>query len=418
MASSTEYAQRARPVRANRLTALQFVMAFGVVSLLADFVYEGARAIAGPYLATFGASAVLVGFVTGAGEAVALVLRLATGRLSDRTQRYWALSIAGYAVTVVSVPLLSAAATLWQASGLIVAERFGKAVRTPARDSMLAHAASRQGRGRVFALHEVLDRSGALIGPLVVAAIIALRGYRASLLALAVPGLAALCVLAWLRRAVPQPQSYETQDSAAGAPPGAAAADAPLSREFWLYSAFTAASMLGFATFGVIAYHLDVQHVLPVSLIPVAYAAAMGAGGLAALGSGLLYDRIGLRSLGIVLPLTAVVPLLAFSSRPLLAWVGAVAWGIVTGVHGSTMRAAVADLSPARRRGSAYGTFGAVYGLAWLVGATLIGALYAHSIRAAVLFSFATQLLALVPLAQLLRLGRARPPSSIGGPAP
>lgn len=412
MPSATDLAQPAHSARANRLTALQFVVAFGVVSLLADFVYEGARAIAGPYLATFGASAVLVGFVTGAGEAVALVLRLATGNLSDRTRRYWALSIAGYAVTVVSVPLLSAAAALWQASGLIIAERFGKAVRTPARDSMLAHAASRQGRGLVFALHEVLDRSGALLGPLVVAAIIALRGYRASLLALAVPGLAALCVLAWLRRAVPQPQAYETSDSAADAPSGVAAADAPLSREFWLYSAFTGASMLGFATFGVIAYHLDVRHVLRASLIPVAYAAAMGAGGLAALASGLLYDRIGLRSLGIVLPLTAVVPLLAFSGRPLLAWLGAIAWGIVTGVHGSTMRAAVADLAPARRRGSAYGTFGAVYGLAWLAGATLIGALYEHSIREAVLYSLGTQLLALIPLAPLLRLGRKRPPGS------
>jgi nitrate/nitrite transporter NarK len=80
--------------------------------MLADFVYEGARSIVGPFLATFGASAALVGFVTGFGEAVALVFRLVTGRLSDRTGRYWLLSIAGYLITVVVVPALAIAHAL------------------------------------------------------------------------------------------------------------------------------------------------------------------------------------------------------------------------------------------------------------------------------------------------------------------
>ncbi|MGH3769243.1 MAG: MFS transporter, partial [Pseudonocardiaceae bacterium] len=158
----------------NRLSPMRFVVAFGVVSCLADFVYEGARAIVGPFLANLGASALVVGFVTGAGEAVALVLRLGTGRLSDRTGRHWALSIAGYVVTVVAVPLLALAQTLWQAAVLVVAERFGKAVRTPARDTMLAQASSQTGRGWAFALHEALDQSGAVLGPLVVAGMVAL----------------------------------------------------------------------------------------------------------------------------------------------------------------------------------------------------------------------------------------------------
>src|SRR5487761_2335420 len=100
----------------NRLAPIHFVLAFGVVSMLADMVYEGARAIIGPYLATFGASAAMVGFITGLGEAVALVFRLGTGRLSDRTHRYWALSIAGYAITVIAVPLIGFAQAFWQAA--------------------------------------------------------------------------------------------------------------------------------------------------------------------------------------------------------------------------------------------------------------------------------------------------------------
>ncbi len=196
--------------RRNRLTARQFVLAFGVVSMLADMVYEGARSVTGPYLATFGASAMTVGLVTGLGEAVALVFRLASGPLSDRTQRYWMLSIAGYAITIIAVPVLALASTLAQASTLIVGERFGKAVRTPARDTMLAAASHASfGRGMAFAVHEAMDQSGAFIGPLLVAGMILLSGYRASFAVLAVPGILALLTLLWLRRRVPVPAEYD-----------------------------------------------------------------------------------------------------------------------------------------------------------------------------------------------------------------
>lgn len=392
---------------ANKLSAMQFVVAFGVVSMLTDIVYEGARSIIGPYLANFGASAVLVGFVTGAGEAVALVLRLATGRLTDRTRKYWSLSIAGYAITVVAVPLLSVAANLWQAAALVIAERFGKAVRTPARDTMLAQAGTGHGRGLVFAIHETLDQSGALIGPLVVAGMITVWGIRSAFLVLAIPGALALIVVSALRRRVPLPQAYESQPVAGGSAHARADIGGSLPRLFWLYSAFTALSMMGFATFGVISYHLEVAHLMAPRLIPVTYAAAMGAGALSALASGRLYDRIGFRGLAAVGPLSVIIPMLAFSRSLSLIWVGAIVWGTVSGIHGSTLRAAVADLTPAPRRATAYGTFTAVYGLAWLAGATLIGALYERSVDEVVAFTAVTQVLATVALVPLMRIRRA-----------
>jgi hypothetical protein len=104
---------------------MRFVLGFGVVAGLGDFVYEGARSVIGPYLATLGASAVVVGVLTGAGEAVALVFRLATGPLADRTRRPWPITIAGYAITIVAVPLLAASQLLWQAGVLVIGERFG-----------------------------------------------------------------------------------------------------------------------------------------------------------------------------------------------------------------------------------------------------------------------------------------------------
>jgi len=209
-------APRAQP--ANRLSALRFVLAFGVVSLLADFVYEGARSVVGPFLAELSAGAALAGFITGAGEAVALVFRLFTGRLADRTGRRWALSIAGYLITIVAVPLLAAAQALWQAGALIVAERFGKAVRTPARDTMLAQAGGSLGRGWAFAVHEAMDQSGALLGPLLVAAMVAISGYRLAFAVLAVPGLAAIAALLWLRRSAPAPAAYELDEPTAATP--------------------------------------------------------------------------------------------------------------------------------------------------------------------------------------------------------
>ena len=239
-----------RPLAPNRLTPMRFVIAFGIVSMLADMVYEGARAITGPYLATFGASAAMVGFITGFGEAVALVFRLATGRISDRTHRYWALSISGYAITVIAVPLLALSQAFWQAAGLIIAERFGKAVRTPARDTMLAQASVDVGRGTAFAIHEALDQSGALIGPLIVAGMIAWSGYQAGFAVLAIPGALTLLMLAWLRYAVPQPSAYESAHQDETTRDGAGLASLP--RQFWLYAIFTAVSMLGFATFAVL----------------------------------------------------------------------------------------------------------------------------------------------------------------------
>ena len=390
----------------NRLSAMRFVVAFGVVSLLADFVYEGARSIVGPFLATFGASAGLVGFITGAGEAVALVSRLWTGKLSDRTGRHWALSILGYVITVVSVPLLAAAWALWPAAVLVVAERFGKAVRTPARDTMLAQASSDVGRGRAFALHEALDQTGALIGPLVVAAAVALSGFRLGFAVLAVPGVATLCALAWLRRAVPVPADYERAGAAASDRPHDGGG--PLPARFWWYAGFTALNMTGYATFAVLAYHLHARHVVSDAEIPVIYALAMGMAALAALGSGWLYDRIGLRGLVIIPLLTAAVPFLSFSTTPALVWIGAALWGAAVGVHESTMRAAVADLVPAGRRGAGYGTFTAIYGLAWLAGSTAIGVLYTQSTASATTFVVVLQLAALVAFIPVAR-GSTRP---------
>ncbi|MFC6704551.1 MFS transporter [Flexivirga alba] len=388
----------------NRLTPMRFVLGFGVVAGLGDFVYEGARSVVGPYLATFGASAALVGLVTGAGEAVALLFRLVSGPLTDRTRRPWPITIAGYAITMVAVPLLAVGNLLWQVVVLVIGERFGKAVRSPAKGTMLAAASSSIGRGRAFAIQEALDQAGAVVGPLTVAAMVALSGYRLGFAVLAIPAVASLVVLAFLRRGAPHPEAYEQERATPrGAETVLLQAERPrLSTRFWGYSAFTALTMLGYATFAVLAFHLQVRHVVPTYQIPIIYAVAMGVDALAALASGWMYDRVGLRGLVVLPLLAAAVPALSFSTNVALVWTGAVVWGAAMGVHESTMKAAVADIVPASRRGSGYGIFAAVYGVAWLVGSAAIGALYDVSVTAIIVFTSVAQAVALVAFVPLV----------------
>ncbi|WP_018760615.1 MFS transporter [Arthrobacter sp. 135MFCol5.1] len=392
------------------MTAVRFIVAFGIVSALMDMVYEGARSVTGPYLGALGASALLVSVVTGAGEAVALVLRLLFGRLADRPALRWSLAISGYALTALSVPLLGISNALWIACLLVLAERLGKAVRSPAKDTMLAEAGSALGQGKAFALHEALDQVGALLGPLLVGAALALTGsYGPGFLLLAIPGLAAMLLLFWLKNKVPDPAAYETvpgqppaepatpqADARPGAPPAPPGRAAPLPRQYWIYAAFSSLTMFGYATFGLLSFHLVQAGLLPPALVPVLYAVAMGVDAVAALASGWLFDRVGLKVLVVLPVLAAAVPWLGFSNNTVLAVAGVLVWGAAMGVQESTMRAGVAGLAPAARRGSAYGMFTACYGLAWLAGSFLIGLLYEQSIPALAVTITGVQAVALV----------------------
>ncbi|MFI9250974.1 MFS transporter [Streptomyces sp. NPDC053069] len=378
----------------------RFVVWFGTVSLLADFVYEGARSVTGPLLASLGASALVVGVVTGAGEAAALGLRLVSGPLADRTGRFWGLAIAGYALTVASVPLLGVVGVLWAACALVTAERVGKAVRSPAKDTLLSHATAATGRGRGFAVHEAMDQIGALVGPLLVAGMLALTGgdYGPALGVLALPGVAVLVLLLWLRARVPDPEAYE-RGTTVGATPPEQSQGGRLPGAFWTYAAFTAATTTGFATFGLLSYHLVEHRLMAAVWVPVLYAAAMLVDAVAALATGWLYDRFGPRVLVGLPVLTAGVALLAFTDTVAVAVAGALVWGAALGIQESTLRATVADLVPSGRRATAYGLFAGVVGAASLAGGALTGGLYGYSIPLLITVVSAIQVVALALLA-------------------
>ncbi|WP_240044505.1 MFS transporter [Nocardioides albidus] len=393
----------ARPTRPARpvWTPWRTVFAFGLVSLAADMVYEGMRAMAGPFLGSLGASALIVGLVTGAGEAVALMLRLVTGPWADRSRRHWRLTVVGYAMTAVCVPLLAVTPFLGSAglavvATLIVLERAGKAVRSPAKSALLARMATSTGRGKGFAVHKALDQVGAFTGPLLLAGIAALTGLLwPGFAVLAIPGALAMVLLAQLRRRAPiatraDPDEDEDEDArparGAWADLRAAAVGADLPRAFHLFSLAAALTTAGLMTFGVISFRLVEAGLLTAAAVPLVYALAMAVEALAALATGGPFDRWGGRVLLVVPVLVAAVPLCVFTDRLWLVLAGVVVWGAATGVQDSTVKAYVADLVPAGRRATAYGVFAAVQGVGALAGGALAGALVdRHAVALAVL---------------------------------
>lgn len=400
-------------------TPWRTVFAFGLVSLAADMVYEGMRAMAGPFLGGLGASALTVGIVTGAGEAVALVLRLVTGPWADRGRRHWRLTVVGYAMTAVCVPLLAVtpflgSAGLAVAATLIVLERTGKAVRSPAKSALLAGMATSTGRGKGFAVHKALDQVGAFSGPLLLAGIAALTGLLwPGFAVLAIPGALAMLLLAQLRRRAPiatraEPEQDEPGDRpvrSAWAEVRAAAVGADLPRAFHLFSLAAALTTAGLMTFGVMSYRFVEAGLVAAAAVPLVYALAMAVEAVAALATGGLFDRWGGRVLLVVPVLVATVPLCVFTDRlgPVLA--GVVVWGAAVGVQDSTVKAYVADLVPAGRRATAYGVFAAVQGIGALAGGVLAGALVDGHVRLLAVVIGALQLAAAVLLWRTTRRG-------------
>lgn len=383
--------------RAGRAAALRFIVVLGAVSLFADVTYEGARSITGPFLGLLGASGAVVGVVAGLGELLGYMLRLASGYLADRTRRYWTITFFGYLINLGAVPLLALTGHWPAAAALMITERIGKALRTPARDAMLSHATQQIGRGWGFGLHEALDQVGAVTGPLVVAGVLAAQSsYRIGFAVLAVPAVLALVALVIARWLNPRPRDLEVE-----AP---RLESAGLPRRFWVYLAGMALVGAGYADFPLIAFHLGQRAVVSAPSIPVLYAVAMGADALAAILFGRVFDRWGPSVLAVAVLLSALFAPLVFLGGPFAALTGMILWGVGTGAQESIMRAAVAEMVAPDRRGSAYGIFNAGYGLFWFLGSTTMGLLYDTAISLLVAFSVMAQLAA-IPL--ILWAGRA-----------
>jgi len=385
--------------------AFKLILLFGLVSLFGDMVYEGARSVNGPYLKTLGANAAIVGLVAGLAEFLGYAVRLVAGYFADKTKAYWLFTFLGYGL-LISVPLL-ALTGIWQVAVIfIIIERLGKALRSPAKDTILSQATKQVGTGLGFAIAEVLDQIGAIIGPLIFTVLFVIIGkgdrsladYQYGYSLLWIPLILVLLCIFFAHRAVPNPEVLETSVTKSFE-------SDKLSKIFWIYTVFTFITTLGFANFALVGFHLKARHVLTDAQIPLFYALAMGVDAVAAMAIGKTYDifktkrnneKAGLITLIAIPVFSLLIPGLVFSTK--FSWVlaGVIIWGIVMGCHETVMKSAIADLTPLKKRGTGYGVFNAVYGLAIFIGSALTGLLYEHSITAVIFLSIFIEIVAIL----------------------
>ncbi|MEM3602832.1 MAG: MFS transporter [Candidatus Bathyarchaeia archaeon] len=347
------------------------ILSLGIVSLMGDIVYEGSRGIVPDYLKFLGASLSIVSFVGGISEFLGYTMRLLGGYFADTTRAYWVFIFLGYGL-IFSIPLLGplSAFGLGTAITLVLLERIGKAVRSPSRDTLLSLISKDVGAGKAFGLHELLDQIGAIIGPIMVAALMfaSANNYEYTFTFLFAPFAVLLMVLAYTYRRL--------GSKLAAAETGKAEGKAKLGEEFYIYTFSVLLNTMGLIPCAVIQAKAS-DFLQPIGgqwIVPLMYTFIQGVDAPSALISGYAYDKFGIRILVAPFLISIIPSLLAFAGNELwILWVAAAIFGLVLGMHESVYRAAVSEFAPISSRGLAYGLFNTVYGVGFLISGSLYG---------------------------------------------
>ena len=381
-----------------RSGALAFIILMGIVSLFSDMTHEGARSILGEYLNLAGASAATIGFVSGIGELCGYSLRLLSGFIADKTKKYWTLIIIGYGLQVLAIPALALVPENgWViACGLVILERVGKAIKKPAKNTLVSFAASEVGTGKGFAYQEFLDQLGAFLGPVMLFIIAIIKGtsnlfstYRLCFAVLGIPALITILLVVFSKSKYPDPEIFEKKEEEKG--------EFHFQKSFIFYMIAICMFAFGFADFTLITLHAARVGAFPEQTLSLLYAAAMAVDAFAALLFGWLFDKIGIKSLIFsTLCSTFFAAFIFMSSNPWMIGVGIVLWGIGMGAQESIMKAAVSSIIPKSIRSTGFGIFETGFGIAWFLGSWLLGALYDIAPIYMVVVSCVSQLIAII----------------------
>lgn len=378
---------------------MAFIIMLGIVSMFSDMTHEGAASIRGAYLDLLGASAATIGFVSGLGELVGYSLRFVFGKLTDKTRKYWTLTIIGYAVDVLAVPALALVGEHgWIATcALIIIERTGKAIKKPAKNTILSFAASQEGAGKSFAIQEALDQIGAFVGPVLLYVVMLIKTsgttreiYAFCFAVLAIPAAVTMLVLLLARKKFPNPENFEAEVKSS--------APFRIRGSFILYIVAISLFAFGFIDFSLITMHVSRSGLIAADTLPLLYAGAMIVDAVSALFFGWLYDRYGFRVLTVSTALSSCFALFVFGFNTVgMTVLGVALWGIGMGAQESILKAAVSQMILKKNRAEGYGIFECAFGFFWFLGSWLIGALYDVSVPALIAVSIGAQLLS-IPL--------------------
>ena len=354
----------------SRKNAYFGILLLGIVSLMGDVVYEGSRGIVPSYLEFLGATALIVGLVGGLGDFLGYAVRLVSGFLADTTRAYWLFIFLGYGL-IVSIPLLGLPLGLGIAVILVLLERFGKAFRSPSRDTVLSIISKDVGAGKAFGIHELLDQIGAILGPLMVAFLmLSTNNYSFTFSFLFLPFLALLVVLAYTHKRIGsktiviEPQKIEGKRE-------------KLTRPFYIYTFAVLLNTVGLIPYTLILYKAsEILQPTRQWIVPLIYLLIQGVDAPMALIAGYAYDKFGIGVLVMPFLLSLFPPLLTMVGAELSTLIAAaIVFGLVLGTQESIYRAAVSELTPISSRGTAYGIFNTAYGVGFLISGALYGLL-------------------------------------------
>lgn len=385
-----------------RRLAIVGVMTFGLVSLLGDVIYEGARSVVPTYFQLLGASALTVGFLLSLGEFIGYALRLLSGYASEATRAYWAFVIAGYGM-LISIPLLSLTKSWQVAVTLVLLERLAKALRAPARDVLIASVSKGLGSGKAFGLHELFDQIGAIAGPAIMAStlFLAANNYALAFGVMFLPYFCLILALLYAYRKFGRRTSKVLEGDRTTRPSSKGA----LTKDFKLYTLSVGMNAAGILQASLILYTASLVGMEPWQ-VSMLYLLIQGVDAFAAPISGAAFDKYGTKLLMVPFLMSIAPTVLGFGRNPIYVTAAAVLFGVIYGMQESIYRAAVSQLVSPERRGSAYGWFNAVYGLGFIAGGTAMGYFVDNNMGlAAIAFSSALQLTA---TAILLMVGRSQ----------
>lgn len=391
--------------------AMIFIILFGIVSLFSDMTHEGASSIRGAYMSLLGASAGAIGFVSGLGELIGYSMRYVFGKLTDKTKRYWLMTIAGYVLDVLAVPALALVGEHgWIAAcGLLIIQRMGKAIKKPAKDTIMSFAASQEGLGKSFGIQEVLDQIGAFLGPVLLYIVMLFKTegstfeiYSRCFAVLAVPGAITILLLLITKYKFPNPENFEPEEKRF--------TPFKVKKEFIFYIAGISLFAFGFIDYSIIIMHVsktytnistqltETSSLVNSGTLPLLYAGAMLVDAVAALVFGLMYDKKGVKALAWSTVISAPFAILVFGTKSTSALLlGIALWGVGMGAQESILKAAVTKMVPKSSRATGYGVFECSFGVFWFLGSWLLGVLYDISIPAMITVSVVSQLAA-IPL--------------------
>ena len=342
------------------------VLALAAVSFLTDASSEIIAPLLPLFLVgTLGATVSMVGVIEGGAEAVASLLKLASGWWSDRVSRRKPLIVAGYTIASLVRPLVAIAQSASQVLVIRLVDRVGKGIRGAPRDALLAASAPPEFRGRVFGFHRAADHAGAVVGPLIALACLHWLGMpvRQVFWVAAIPGaLAVMAAIAFVR----EPRPDTTAAPVAAAPLSAPAESiVALPRPFWVAMLPILIFTLGNSTDAFLLLRAS-QLGVPTALIPLVWVLLHLVKSASSTPAGALSDRVGRRPLIVAgwLLYAAVYAGFSQATDPWHAWALFGVYGVVFGLTEGTEKALVADLVPARRRGTAFGWYQSTVGLA------------------------------------------------------